>query len=258
MTTTTEAPALPRAMAAAAAEIDQALDILLPPEEGPEAPLFAAMRYAVIGGGKRLRGFLVLEGARQFNVSRQAALRVAELRRPAAQLVRRLRRAVAHRLALVVLERRGARAAAEQRRAVELGLRGAQVLLERRGRIEHAPAGQAVPGQGHGLTVHREDESLARLLRHDDEVALQRRAAGPSPGRRLPVSGLPRFRLAAPVPCVGGVPQGPQARPRESNARGGMLAQHERSRVLYQQQEHGDTPATKPIHWIWTWNLELV
>ncbi len=77
MTTTTEAPALPRAMAAAAAEIDQALDILLPPEEGPEAPLFAAMRYAVIGGGKRLRGFLVLEGARQFNVSRQAALRVA-------------------------------------------------------------------------------------------------------------------------------------------------------------------------------------
>ena len=35
------------------------------------------MRYAVIGGGKRLRGFLVLEGARQFSVSRQAALRVA-------------------------------------------------------------------------------------------------------------------------------------------------------------------------------------
>jgi farnesyl diphosphate synthase len=79
MTTMTEAPALslPRAMAAAAAEIDQALDILLPTEEGPEAPLFAAMRYAAIGGGKRLRGFLVLEGARQFSVSRQAALRVA-------------------------------------------------------------------------------------------------------------------------------------------------------------------------------------
>ena len=64
-------------MAEAAAEIDQALDILLPAAEGPEAPLFAAMRYAVIGGGKRLRGFLVLEGARQFDVSRQAALRVA-------------------------------------------------------------------------------------------------------------------------------------------------------------------------------------
>src|SRR3954452_8908655 len=77
MTTMTDAPPLARAMAAAAAEIDQALDILLPAAEGPEAPLFAAMRYAVIGGGKRLRGFLVLEGARQFAVSRQAALRVA-------------------------------------------------------------------------------------------------------------------------------------------------------------------------------------
>jgi farnesyl diphosphate synthase len=77
MTTMTDAPPLARAMAAAAAEIDQALDVLLPAAEGPEAPLFAAMRYAVIGGGKRLRGFLVLEGARQFSVSRQAALRVA-------------------------------------------------------------------------------------------------------------------------------------------------------------------------------------
>ena len=73
----TDAPPLVRAMAEAAAEIDEALDILLPAAEGPEAPLFAAMRYAAIGGGKRLRGFLVLEGARQFSVSRQAALRVA-------------------------------------------------------------------------------------------------------------------------------------------------------------------------------------
>ena len=35
------------------------------------------MRYSAMGGGKRMRGFLVLEGARQFNVSRTAALRVA-------------------------------------------------------------------------------------------------------------------------------------------------------------------------------------
>ena len=68
---------LRRAMAAAAEEIDQALDILLPTEDGDEARLYAAMRYATIGGGKRLRGFLVLEGARQFGVSRNAALRVA-------------------------------------------------------------------------------------------------------------------------------------------------------------------------------------
>ncbi|NKC29901.1 polyprenyl synthetase family protein [Falsiroseomonas selenitidurans] len=73
------APASPlrTALAQAAAEIDTALELLLPPAEGPEAPLLAAMRYAAIGGGKRLRGFLVLEGARQFGVSRQAALRVA-------------------------------------------------------------------------------------------------------------------------------------------------------------------------------------
>jgi farnesyl diphosphate synthase len=79
-TTTTDAAAglaLPRAMTTAARELDGALDTLLPPAEGPEARLFEAMRYAAIGGGKRLRGFLVLEGARQFGVSRTAALRVA-------------------------------------------------------------------------------------------------------------------------------------------------------------------------------------
>jgi farnesyl diphosphate synthase len=64
-------------MAAAAAEIDQALDRLIPPPDGDEARLFEAMRYASMGGGKRLRGFLVLEGAAQFGVSRDAALRVA-------------------------------------------------------------------------------------------------------------------------------------------------------------------------------------
>ena len=68
---------LSQAMSQAAAEIDQALDVLLPVPEGAEARLFDSMRYSVIGGGKRLRGFLVLEGARQFGVSRQAALRVA-------------------------------------------------------------------------------------------------------------------------------------------------------------------------------------
>jgi farnesyl diphosphate synthase len=79
MSPTAGAPALSlsRAMAAAAAEIDEAMDSLLPPVEGPEARLFEAMRYAAVGGGKRLRGFLALEGARQFGVARSAALRVA-------------------------------------------------------------------------------------------------------------------------------------------------------------------------------------
>jgi farnesyl diphosphate synthase len=69
--------ALSDAMAEAAIDIDEALDMLLPPVEGDEARLFEAMRYATMGGGKRLRGFLVLETARQFGVGRSAALRVA-------------------------------------------------------------------------------------------------------------------------------------------------------------------------------------
>ncbi|WP_245216722.1 polyprenyl synthetase family protein [Neoroseomonas nitratireducens] len=69
--------ALRAAMADAAADIDRALEVLIPPAEGPEARLFDAMRYAAIGGGKRMRGFLVLEGARQFGVARDSALRTA-------------------------------------------------------------------------------------------------------------------------------------------------------------------------------------
>lgn len=69
--------ALAAALAAAAAEIDAALDRVIPQAEGDEARLFEAMRYAAIGGGKRLRGFLVLEGAKQFGVGRSSALRAA-------------------------------------------------------------------------------------------------------------------------------------------------------------------------------------
>ncbi|PHK95169.1 farnesyl-diphosphate synthase [Pseudoroseomonas rhizosphaerae] len=64
-------------MRAAAAEIEHTLDTLLPAEDGAEARLYAAMRHAALGGGKRMRGFLVLEGAAQFGVSRTSALRVA-------------------------------------------------------------------------------------------------------------------------------------------------------------------------------------
>ncbi len=69
--------ALRAALAEAAAEIDATLDVLIPAPEGAEARLYEAMRYAVIGGGKRLRGFLVIEGARQFGVARASALRAA-------------------------------------------------------------------------------------------------------------------------------------------------------------------------------------
>ncbi len=61
-----------------AAEIEGALDALLPAEdEGAERPLLSAMRYAAMGGGKRLRGFLVVETASLFDVDRARALRVA-------------------------------------------------------------------------------------------------------------------------------------------------------------------------------------
>jgi farnesyl diphosphate synthase len=76
-TVTASADALRAAMAQAAADIDQALDVLIPRPEGPEGRLFEAMRHAAIGGGKRIRGFLVLEGARQFGVARDPALRTA-------------------------------------------------------------------------------------------------------------------------------------------------------------------------------------
>ncbi|MEI6160345.1 MAG: polyprenyl synthetase family protein [Roseococcus sp.] len=71
------AASLAAALTEAALDIDEALDQLLPMVEGDEARLFDAMRYSTIGGGKRMRGFLVLEGAKQFGVSRSAALRVA-------------------------------------------------------------------------------------------------------------------------------------------------------------------------------------
>ena len=80
MSVTTSPPSnmiLARALTDSAAEMEAALDMLLPLVEGDEARLFDAMRYSAMGGGKRMRGFLVLEGARQFSVSRTAALRVA-------------------------------------------------------------------------------------------------------------------------------------------------------------------------------------
>ncbi|MGQ0662950.1 MAG: polyprenyl synthetase family protein [Pseudomonadota bacterium] len=70
-------PRLKDALAAAAAALEAMLERLLPADDGPEGRLAAAMRYASLGGGKRLRPFLVLEGARLFSVAPAAALRAA-------------------------------------------------------------------------------------------------------------------------------------------------------------------------------------
>ncbi|WP_428391813.1 polyprenyl synthetase family protein [Lichenicoccus sp.] len=65
------------ALAERAGAIERALDTLLAPLAGPEARLLEAMRYATLGGGKRLRGFLVCEVAALFGADDEGALRVA-------------------------------------------------------------------------------------------------------------------------------------------------------------------------------------
>lgn len=67
---------LKTALTEAAADVEKTLDALLPSGDGPEAPLFEAMRYTTLDGGKRLRPFLVLCGADMFGVARSCALRV--------------------------------------------------------------------------------------------------------------------------------------------------------------------------------------
>lgn len=64
-----------QALGATAAEIDTLLDQLLPPDAFPAPRVTAAMRYAALGQGKRLRPFLVVESAALFAVPRQQALR---------------------------------------------------------------------------------------------------------------------------------------------------------------------------------------
>jgi farnesyl diphosphate synthase len=68
---------LPAAMTRVARIVEAALDALLPQPEGAEARLCEAMRYATLGGGKRLRAFLVMQTAALFAVSETCAARVA-------------------------------------------------------------------------------------------------------------------------------------------------------------------------------------
>jgi farnesyl diphosphate synthase len=68
---------LSTAMARVAGLVEQALEVLLPPVDGLEGRLAEAMRYATLGGGKRLRAFLVMEAAALFSVAETCAARVA-------------------------------------------------------------------------------------------------------------------------------------------------------------------------------------
>ncbi len=68
---------LPAAMARVAGVVEAALDALLPPTAGAEGRLIDAMRYAALGGGKRLRAFLAMETAALFSVAEACSARVA-------------------------------------------------------------------------------------------------------------------------------------------------------------------------------------
>ena len=65
------------ALAEAARFVEASLEALLPQPAGTEARLLEAMRYAALGGGKRLRGFLVLQSGLLFGVDRSALGRAA-------------------------------------------------------------------------------------------------------------------------------------------------------------------------------------
>ena len=68
---------IPAALAEQGRLVEAAIDALLPLPGGEELRLVEAMRYATLGGGKRLRGFLVMEVAGLFHVATACAARVA-------------------------------------------------------------------------------------------------------------------------------------------------------------------------------------
>ncbi|MGE3770710.1 MAG: polyprenyl synthetase family protein [Bdellovibrionales bacterium] len=70
-------PKMQEKMTAVANTVEKYLDRLLPNNDYAERKLFEAMRYACLGGGKRLRAFLCVSSARMFNVSEECSYRVA-------------------------------------------------------------------------------------------------------------------------------------------------------------------------------------
>ena len=68
---------LNEALKSTAAAVTRQLDELLPRTGGPRGRVIEAMRYACLGGGKRLRPFLTVASARLFDVRDPRALRVA-------------------------------------------------------------------------------------------------------------------------------------------------------------------------------------
>ena len=70
-------PSFDEAITAAAEAVNDFLGSVLPDSTGPERRLHQAMRYGTLGGGKRLRPFLVAESARLLGVDPRRALRAS-------------------------------------------------------------------------------------------------------------------------------------------------------------------------------------
>ena len=66
---------LKRALSDTANNIEAILDEVLSPQGAPEQRIYSAMRYTTLGGGKRLRPFLVTQSASLFGVAEMNALR---------------------------------------------------------------------------------------------------------------------------------------------------------------------------------------
>tara|TARA_R110001599_G_scaffold292664_6_gene496409 strand:+ start:2917 stop:3804 length:888 start_codon:yes stop_codon:yes gene_type:complete len=64
------------AIATTAREVERVMEFLLPKADDAEARVFQAMRYSCLGGGKRLRPFIVTQSAKMFAVDERCALRV--------------------------------------------------------------------------------------------------------------------------------------------------------------------------------------
>ena len=71
-----DAAALRASMSAHAGLVESTIDALLPLTSGKENKLIEAMRYATLGGGKRLRGYLAVEVASLFGVPSAQSARV--------------------------------------------------------------------------------------------------------------------------------------------------------------------------------------
>ena len=68
-------PVLSNALLRIARDIDEAFDVLLPVPQDARARLIEAMRYATIGGGKRVRPLLLATVAEMYGVNRGCAIR---------------------------------------------------------------------------------------------------------------------------------------------------------------------------------------